>query len=146
MRTVAPHGPALPVWPVEYANVSSGQVLIASDAEIRGDWLSGVTTELNGRLVAVRRAWTASSTLDFVRRGGIDVAVLALEPPEAALRALRHIRSIDDGLPCMWVAQQVSPLMLRQAWSLSVASVLTQPVDVAFAAGLIERLVEQHRN
>jgi len=72
------------------------------------------------------------------------VAVLALDPPESSFGALRLIRSIDGLLPCMWIAPRVSPLHLRQAWSLSVSSVLTEPVNVAFATDLIGRLLERH--
>jgi DNA-binding response OmpR family regulator len=79
--------------------------------------------------------------VDFVRRGGIDVAVLGFDPPSDGLATLRLIRVVNQLLPCMMVAREVSTLLLRQALTLGVSSVLTEPIDMQFMTALIGRLL-----
>ncbi|HEY3244566.1 MAG TPA: hypothetical protein VGM03_14570 [Phycisphaerae bacterium] len=123
-----------------------GQVLIASDLASSGKWTGSLENMLAQREVGVRRTWTGPSAVDFIRRGGIDMAVLGFDSPGDGLATLRLIRAVNQLLPCMVVAREVSSLLLRQALMLGVSSVLTEPIDVRFMTALIGRLLPMMAN
>ncbi len=117
---------------VETAEQSARRVLIShADCPDRSGWITGITDYLAPHSVGVRRVFTGREAIDFVERGGIDVAVLSTELPAMdGLNVLRIIRSIDDRLPCVMVTGDASKRTLQRALELQAYSVLTQPVDL----------------
>ncbi len=111
------------------------------------EWVADLDRVIAPAGLEVRRASFGSSTLERIRAGGLVAAIIvADEGPTDALSQLRTIRSIDGALPCWLVTDRAPRQVLQIALSLSVSSIIPQPVDVAgLSRSLLRALVNMEK-
>lgn len=110
-------------------------------------WVADLDRVIAPAGLEVQEAGFGSPTFDRVRAGGLVAAiVVADEGPTDALSQLRTIRSIDCALPCWLIAERPPKQLLQIALSLSVRSVIPEPVDVTgLGRSLLDALVNMEK-
>ncbi len=117
------------------------QVLVSQARRAPASWVDGLAAHLRGRGIGVRRAFDGPESIRIVETGAIDLAVLSADLPRMdGLSVLRIIRSINQSLPCVFVAKCPTRRLLEQALALRAFSVLPAPVDTAILTELVERM------
>jgi len=117
------------------------QVLVSQSRRAPAGWVDGLTERLRPRGIEVRRAFDGPQSIRIVETGTIDLAVLSADLPRMdGLSVLRIIRSIDEALPCVFVAAKPTRRLLEQALALHAFTVLSAPVDAATVTDLVERM------
>ena len=111
------------------------------------EWVADLDRVIAPGGLELRQAGFGSPTFDRVRAGGLVAAlVVADEGPTDALSQLRTIRSIDRALPCWLIAERPPKQLLQMALSLSVCSVIPEPVDVTgLGRSLLDALVNMEK-
>ena len=105
-------------------------------------WLRDFDDELRPAGFVFCRAHSGPDTIRRVEQGRLAAAVLVEDRQQIdGLSLLRIIRSIDLKLPCWLVTEDATRQMLQAALSLSVAGVMTHPIDVAVLAQALRKLL-----
>ena len=105
-------------------------------------WLREVGDELRPSGFVFCRAHSGPDTVRRVEQGRLAAAILVEDRLQIdGLSLLRIIRSIDMKLPCWLVTENATRRTLEIALSLSVAGVMTQPIDVTVLAQALRKLL-----
>ncbi len=111
------------------------------------EWLNRLDGLFGPSGLSVCRAMAGPATIQRVEQGGLAGAIVIEDEPRTdALTLLRIIRSIDVVLPCWLVTRQATRRTLEAALALSVAGVMTPPVDlIGFSETLLRHLGDPNR-
>jgi DNA-binding response OmpR family regulator len=108
-------------------------------------WPQAVTQIFQPRGINALMADSANDMLRIVSGSRIHLAILDLAFGGASgMQTLKMLRSQDQLLPCILLAQEVDERLLAEALALDVFSVLAKPVDLHLLAGQIDRLFSKY--
>jgi len=129
---------------------SFGQVLIAhGQYSASSGRLNEAEPLLRSIGLGIARAYTLEDAILRVERGGLAGAVLCGDGSSGldGISMLRIVRAIARELPCWLVTHHVTRQRLEAALSLSVVSVIPEPLDVNHLSIVLrKKLVDVHRD